>query len=182
MVWLALFGILLQAFGLGLAIVGLVRTYEEMFGGDFYPGIIKDLRAWCRRRILRRAPDAALAVAASGLSAFSGRAHGSAWPPKPDDDASPEEWIAYLGDAVERLSKEAVAVRQYADVVVHEAEARVGGRIDEVWSRVNETQEHIDTVEAAIFGRQRGSGLRRAAVGLAITLVGVLFTAAGLPW
>ena len=119
------------------------------------------------------------AISASG--AATGRAFGQVRPSKPVDDAPRDEQIAYLTRFVEILAEEITGVRKHADAIVEESESRIGTRMEEMSARLAQADERVGTLRAAMLGAD-GTGLRQAAVGLAVTLFGVMLSAAGLPW
>ena len=92
-----------------------------------------------------------------------------------------DERLAYLKEYVEVLSSELVTTRKAARDLIAESEDRSTKQIAALSSRIDATDNRVASVRAAITGTN-GTGLRRAATGLAITFVGVLLTLAGLPW
>lgn len=87
----------------------------------------------------------------------------------------------YLRRMVEILSNEIPEARAVTREAVENAETRIGTRLDDVSGRVDRTVANVASMGNALWG-QDGRGLRDAALGLAITVVGVALTAFGLPW
>ncbi len=183
MIWLAFTGILLQVAGLAVAVRGVSLTYKQAVpGGRLWRDTGVAFRRWLRVKIFRRSRDAVVhAGAATVVGAFGGSVYGRVRPPLPADGAATDEQITYLRGMVEILSKEITEARAFTREVVQETEERIGARLDDVSTRVNRTAEDVASMWNALWGRD-GRGLRDAAVGLAVTAVGVGLTAFGLPW
>lgn len=182
MVWVAMAGISFQVLGLGLAINGVGNTYKEALDRNLWADLWGDFHRWIRTKILRRPqPHVMKRGTATVIGGGSVSVFAEVRPSKPAEDAGPEERIAYLMRFVEILSNETAAVRNHGDAVTRDAEARVGKRIDEVSSRLEDAGQRLMTIRKAVLGSE-GTGLRQAALGLSITLLGVAMTAAGLPW
>lgn len=70
-------------------------------------------------------------------------------PPKPGDNATLEEQLAYLTRYVEALSEELVATRAHARELIRAVERRLGNRIDKVSARVHQTNESLTSLRTA---------------------------------
>lgn len=182
MVWVALGGIVLQVIGLSGAIWGISDTYKEALNRILRDDLWADGSRFVQRRVLRRSPPSQVVTAAAAVIASSAvSASGRVQLARPSADAGTREQVAYLMRVVEVLSVESKAVMEEAERSRRELDERVERRLKELSGRLDQTDQRLRSVGKEVLGAD-GRGLRRATLGLAITLVGVLLTIAGLPW
>lgn len=182
MVWIALAGTALEVVGLTLAVVGVSETYRESLDRDLWHDVRADLGRWFRRAILQKpqARPVYHGVARQTLPSLTfGQAFGQVRPPKPGDDASNDVKVDYLMRVVELVSQEVTAARAHADTMVRDAEARIAEQNRRVGDQLADADKQLRSLRTALVGID-GSGLRRAAVGLTVTLIGVVLSVAGL--
>ena len=182
MVWVALIGTALQAIGLVIAIKGLSETYSEALDRSLVGDLREDWKRWVRAPFRRgRRPQVVYGTGAGVTATVAMSVSGQIRQSKPVDDATDAERLDYLMRFVEVLSNETAAARQDAKELVREMENKTDARIGEITSRLDETDQRLLTVRAAVLGPD-GLGLRHAAIGLSVTFVGVVLSIAGLPW
>lgn len=179
MVWFSLAGVVLEAFGLFIAIRGVAKTYQEAVGRQIWPEIADQVTQWVQTR-LRRKPrhvvGKAISITATSKISVGGEVKVGSSTPRPDAPA--EEQIAYLRQAVDALSGEVQRVREESRAMVKESEDRLGKLLGALSERVDDTGDRLGKMWDAVLGRE-GKGLLQAAVGLGITLVGVVLSIAG---
>ena len=182
MVWIAAFGVLLQVLGLAVATCGVAATYQEAVDRRLWPDVRSGFISWVRH-LLGRDRAVGQTVHVGGVANISvvGNARLSSRRPEPEDDSPLEEQVAYLLSAVVDIDRTVEADRKAITSQVQAVEERLGTRVDHVSAQVADAHQQLRSVRSALFGAD-GAGLRRAAVGLVITMIGVGFTVAGLPW
>lgn len=97
-------------------------------------------------------------------------------PPQPHPEATVEEQLQHIHRWISEVEKELHQSREVAGKDLREVNDRLDERIDAVQSEVASAKRDVQAVRDTAFGRE-GRGLREAALGLAITLVGVLLSA-----
>jgi hypothetical protein len=179
--WVALAGIVLQVAGLFVAIRGVWSTYSTVFKRPMLPDLRADVARWWRVRVRRQRPATAIGVGAARVSSIAGRGFVTVRPPDPGSAASSLEQVQYLRLYVEGLATELDHTRKHAQEQLDAAERRLLGRFARVDEEMANTKRDVETIGEGVLGSD-GRGLRWAAVGLSLTLLGVALTAAGLQW
>lgn len=167
-------GTLLQIIGLLLAMSGLAQTYREVMQRSVLRDMTSDFQRWWRRVVLGR-PGQGVGV---GVSAFGGaRSSGYATSTpfrKPPPGAATEAKVDYLMKMVDALANEDRSIRTALDAGLRAADEDQQRRLAEVEERLG---GELSKMRTAFVGRD-GAGLRQAAAGLGVTLVGVTLTLA----
>ena len=167
MVWFSVAGVVLEAFGLFIAIRGVAKTYQEAVGRQIWPDIADQVAQWVQTR-LRRKPrhvvGKAIGITTASEISVGGEVKVGSRTPGPDAPA--EEQIAYLRRALDALSGEVQRIREQSRAMVKESEDRLGKRLEVLSERVDDTGGRLGKMWDAVLGRE-GKGLLQAAVGLA---------------
>ncbi len=182
MVWIAALGLVLQITGLVIASSGISQTYNAMFGRVLWRDLAADLIGWWRRVILRRpqgqsieVEPATISVEAASLEITRGRR------PPPEEPATTEDRVRWLDEVTADIYEDLTSVRAAARTTATEVEQRLASEFAAVDSRAARVAKGLEVVRVAVAGSD-GAGLRRAVLGLLVTLFGVALTAFGLPW
>ena len=176
-VWIALAGIVLQVFGLAVAVRGLASTYRTVF----HSSLGRDLASDVVRAVRRRKPPTVVGAIDTVIEPVAGSVFTVSRPPEPAAGASEVEQLAYLRSYVAQLSNELEASRSLAQDQLDRTERRLSERLTRLETTISAAQGELRTIGEGAFGNE-GKGVRQAAVGLGVTLVGVALTAFGLPW
>jgi hypothetical protein len=178
--WVALVGLVLQAVGVAVALWGLGETYRDITTDNLARDMAR--RAW-RGMQLWRAPDPVVVEGkAASIMALAGRAFATSAPPRPPDDASLGEKVDHLMDRVDELAREITGARMWASEEATAAEKRANERTREVAGRVDAVEGHVTSLRVTLGGGRDGRGLRVAAWGLVVTIVGTLLGAPAIFW
>lgn len=185
--WVALVGVALQVVGLTLAVLGVREQHRLLAPQPFRwrdafseasgevgsaaadrAGAIRSAAQSAWRR-LRPGKGAPIGAASAVSRSFSGAAKARSEPERPDDDAPTAEQLDYVMRKIDLIDKRLIesdeAVREVTD---H------SGRIEGEVARIS---AELDVTTTAISGRE-GHALRRTALGLLLTGVGVFLTVA----
>lgn len=89
--------------------------------------------------------------------------------------------MRWLDEVTADIYEDLTSVRAAARTTATEVEQRLASEFAAVDSRAARVAKGLEVVRVAVAGSD-GAGLRRAVLGLLVTLFGVALTAFGLPW